>query len=305
MSDCAGFYAFRRYPPNTELAQIVTTDGRAAVRCYLAFIVSAPTQGSHISRVELKAWFARRWQPGKVFSSNEDANKPPPGHPDAPNPQSAVRLSKARKPIDLDSGDVEGFIYDSQEDIFIDADGKAVTPVQMLDEMYTKHCRTLRIGFRIRWNLGTAARWTIRQVVWRGQDAAMRALFALYDIELVNAELRDRKLRNPFHKYRPSDFSRATDKPGERSHFFGFQSSRKSFLTNLTVVVSLFLLAYWKASDVALLRAIYNNPALTTAALIFVFLVADTLGPWLLIRVVCALSRFRDAVLFFIRKVKV
>src|SRR5713101_5767876 len=42
MSDCAGFYAFRRYPAETKLAQIVTADGRPAVRCYLRFVVLPP-----------------------------------------------------------------------------------------------------------------------------------------------------------------------------------------------------------------------------------------------------------------------
>ena len=64
------------------------------------------------------------------------------------------------------------------------------------------------------------------------------------------------------------------------------------------------LLLYWKAPRDWLL-AIYNNTALSTAALILCFLLADAVGPWLLIRVICALSRCRDAVLFFVRKVRV
>jgi hypothetical protein len=54
-----------------------------------------------------------------------------------------------------------------------------------------------------------------------------------------------------------------------------------------------------------LLRAIYNDTALSAAALVVGFLLADTLGPWLLIRIICVLSRFRDSVMFFIRKVNV
>jgi len=110
---------------------------------------------------------------------------------------------------------------------------------------------------------------------------------------------------SPFHKYKPGDFRRITDKPGERSHFFGFQSSQKSFFTNFLVVVAVCPILYWKVPREGLARAIYNNTALSTGALIFAFLLAETLGPWLLIRVICALSRFRDAVLFFIRKVRV
>jgi hypothetical protein len=80
-----------------------------------------------------------------------------------------------RKPVDLDSIDARAFVYDQNEDAFFDDDGKTVSPVQILDEMYNRHCRTLRLGFRIRWNIGSAARWTISRAVWRGQDAAMWA----------------------------------------------------------------------------------------------------------------------------------
>lgn len=301
MSDCAGFYAFRRYPSNTQLAKVVTNDGRPAVRCYLAFIVLAPAKGSTVSRVEVKAWFSRRWISGRIFSTRPEDFQPSPGDPNAPSPQSAVVLDRTRKPLDLDSAVADGFIYDDREDTFINADGKVVAPLQILDDMYWRHCRTLRLGFRIRWSIGSAARWAIRYAVWSGQDAVMWALFKFYDVELVEKE----ELRNPLHEYRPSDFRRVTDKPGERSSFFGFQSSPRSFFTNLIVVAAVCLLLYWKAPREGLLRAIYQNMALTTAALILAFLTADTLLPWLLIRMICALSRLRDAVMFIIRKVKV
>ncbi len=305
MLDCAGFYAFRRYPASTQLAEIVTKDGRPAVRCYLAFIVLAPAKGSTVSRVELKAWFLRRWTSGRIFSTRPEDFQPSPGDPNAPSAQSAAILARTRKPIDLDAMDAGGFIYDHREDAFLDGDGNAVTPIQMLDEMYTKHCRTLRLGFRLRWSIGSAARWAIHRAVWRGQDAAMWALFTFYDVELSDKKLRESQLLNPLHKYNASDFRRVTDKPDERSHFFGFQSSQKSFFTNLIVVATTCLLLYWNAPLDGLLGWIYNNTALSTAALVLGFLLADTLGPWILIRIICALSRFRDAVLFFVRKVRV
>ncbi|MGE5230855.1 MAG: hypothetical protein ACM3NS_03890, partial [Deltaproteobacteria bacterium] len=73
------------------------------------------------------------------------------------------------------------------------------------------------------------------------------------------------------------------EKLGERSHFFGFQSSQKSFVTNLMVIAAGCVLLYWKGPRVGFLRAVYMNTALTTAALIFGFLMADWLGPWILI----------------------
>ena len=299
MSDCAGFYAYRRYPADTDLAALVTNDGRPAVRCYLRFVVERPVQGSHVSPVGLKAWFGARWRPSTVLFSGGDPDQP--GHPDAPTSHSATILNRTQRPIDLDETDVEGFIYDNQEDVFLDGDGCKVTAVQMLEGIYAKHCRTLRLSFRIRWKIGSWARRAMREAVWKSQDAAMWALLTCYDVEVVGDKLTKRV--DVFYKYKVSDFRRITDQEGERSHFFGFQTSRKSFFTNLVVVVVVCLIVYWTVPREGLPRTIYNNTALSTAALIFAFLAADTLGPWLLIRAICMLSRIRDRVLFFIRKV--
>jgi hypothetical protein len=303
MKEDAGFYTFRPYPSDTTLARILTADGRAAVRCYLAFIVEAPAKGSHTSRLILKARLARRWVSGWIVTTGPDPYTPSPGDPNAPTEQSALLLKRARKPIDLDSQDAKGYIYDNGEDKFLDDEGRVVTPLQILEDMFTKHCRTLGLWFRIRWNIGSGARWVVRESVWKSQDVAMWALFNFYDVELVE-DKKDMRW-SFFYKYKPGDFRRVTDKPNERSHFFGFQSSQKSFFTNLSVVVLAFLLLYWLAPRGGLLRVVYNNTALSTAALVFAFLLADTLGPWLLIRIICGLSRVRDTVLFFIRKVRV
>jgi hypothetical protein len=215
MSDCAGFYAFRRYPEGTELARLVTNDGRPAVRCYLRFVVVAPSEGRHVSRVELQAWCRRRLLPDGLFPSRFDPFDGL-GQPDALTSDSAIAFARIRKPRDLEEDDTEGFIYDNQEAKFFDRDGRETTPLRMLDEIYTRHCRTLRLGFRIRWRIGSASRWVIHKAVWRGQDLAMWALFNLYDVELVD-ESKARR-RDPFYKYRFRDFRRIADKPGERGH---------------------------------------------------------------------------------------
>jgi hypothetical protein len=299
--DAPGFYTFRRYPVGTDLASVITADGRPAVRCYLAFIVKRPPAGSTVSPVILKAWFARRWLTGQPMGRLDTA---PSGLPNGPGPASVAVLAKTPKPLDLDSDDdMPGFIYDNVEDVFQDDTGKILTPRQMLEAMYAKHCRTLGRAFRIRWKMGSFGRWTLRQAVWKTQDGAMWILLSFYDVELVDQK--KGMLRNPLREYTPADFHRVADKPNERSHFFGFQTSQKSLFTNLSVVVLVCLTLYYKAPHEGLLRAVYGNTALTTAALVFGFLLADIIGPWLLIRAIGWLSRMRDRVLFFIRKVRV
>jgi hypothetical protein len=188
--------------------------------------------------------------------------------------------------------------------VFLDGKGRETRPIEILEELYEKHCRTLGLTFRIRWNIGSAARWLIREGTWKSQDIAMWALLIFYEVEVIDDE---RKLKrfSFLYKYKPSDFRRVAEKDGERSHFFGFQSSRKNLFTNLTVVVLACLGLYLWGPRTGLLRIVYNNTALTTAALVFGFLLADAVGPWFLIRMICVASRFRDRVLFFIRKVNV
>ena len=51
----------------------------------------------------------------------------------------------------------------------------------------------------------------------------------------------------PTERDHDDDLRRVTDKPGERSNFFGFQTSKKSFLTNLAAVVAICLWRIGKA----------------------------------------------------------
>jgi len=295
--DCPGFFCYRPYPHDSPLARVTTQDGRPAIRCLIQFIVDPPKPSSSVSRVHLHARLSRRWNPGRIWTT-EDPDAYNSSDPDSPSPQSATLLKKVRRPLDLDF--VDDYIYDNREDIFIDDGGNVVGPEQMLERAYTKHCRSYRWRFLIRWKIESALRWIIQKGVWRGQDVAMWLLLNFYDVEL-----KDKDLRNPLHRYLPSEFRRITEEAGERSHFFGFQSSRKSFFTNLVALVAVCVLIYWKAPHTGLIRAIYNNTALTTAALVFGFLVADVTGPWLLIRIICLLSRLRESAMFFIRKVHV
>ena len=87
-------------------------------------------------------------------------------------------------------------------------------------------------------------------------------------------------------------------------HFFGFESSRRALFTNLALVWAATIGLYWLRPFPNFLRTIYINNAMTTAALVFAFLLADVIGPGLLISSVCLLSRIRPSVLFLRRKVR-
>jgi hypothetical protein len=109
---------------------------------------------------------------------------------------------------------------------------------------------------------------------------------------------------DPFREYKAVDFRRISDPDTPLSSFFGFQSSRKSFFTNMLVLGAGFCLAFWTLSRGRIVRAIYDNTALTTASLVLGFLLADVVGPWALIRAICGLSRLKPGKMFITRKVR-
>ncbi len=300
MADCAGFFVQRLYPRDSTLARVVARNGEPVVSCLIQFVVNPPATPGGTSAVSLHAAMydrSRQVVPvrprlGEGFDDND---------PRAPTPDSVALFRQSRHPLALDFP--TEYVYDSAENVFRDSNGQPVTPQQILDHVYECHCRTYRRIFAWRWRVGTALRHAVRELVWRTQDGCLWLLLNLYDIELV--EQRDRTLRDPFHKYRAADFRRITEAAQGYSNFFGFQSSRKSFFTNLVVLAAIYAVFYWKGPRSSFVRTIYNNTALTTAALIFAFLVADQAGPWLLIRSICLMSRLRPMVLFVVRKVPV
>lgn len=303
MTDCSGFFVQRFYPAGSDLARVVARNGDQVLSCLIQFIVRPPRTPGGTSRVVLHARMYDRyrrlihlWPPfGEQFDLDD---------PRAPTPDSLALFRRTRHPVDLDEIDFDlgEHLYEGREGVFLDGEGRRVTPQQMLDHAYECHCRTYGRTFSWRWRVGTWSRHAVRGVVWRGQDAFLWVLLSFYDIDLVGG--RDQVKLDPFHKYKPADFRRVTEKSESRSNFFGFESSRKSFFTNLTVLAICCAALYWTGPRTGLVRAIYNNTALTTAALVFAFLLADLAGPWLLTRSICTLSRLRPLVLFFVRRVR-
>ncbi len=293
MIDCVGFAVTRAYPPNTLLGSVVTKSGTPSIVCWIQFVVDPPPTPSGVSRVHLNVflhdrWKAKHWEPpsSPVYDFDD---------PDCPTPEAVCTLRKAPKPLSLNF--IDNFVYDTMEEKFYDERGQQWTGKAMLDWVYDYHCRTLRWRFRIKRWVGNIARGGIRGLVWHGQKVCMWLLHHGYDITPT-----PEALRNPFHEFEFSDFKRTTDREG--STFFGFQSSKRSLFANLVALAFACLMIYCLVPRFGLLRAIYSNTALTTAALVFGFLIADQLVPLVLQGAVCRLSRLRPGLMFLGAKVR-
>ena len=298
IQDIPGFFTERFYPPGSALARVVTRSRDPAVSCLLSFIVEPQTAPGGTSRVRLHARmrdrfekFHERWL--TVGDSYDFTD------PNMATPESLHLLQHTRHPIALDF--LDDYVYDHGGDVFLDEEGRRVEPLAMLDHAYEDHCATYGPAFTLWYRLGTLRRRATQKAVWRGQDVCLWLTLNLYDIELTAP--REGHERDPFHKYRPEEFRRKTEAAG-KSHFFGFESSRRALFTNLALVWAATIGLYWLRPFPNFLRTIYINNAMTTAALVFAFLLADVIGPGLLISSVCLLSRISPSVLFLRRKVR-
>jgi hypothetical protein len=183
---------------------------------------------------------------------------------------------------------VTDFFYDCAEGRFYGPQGE-VTGAQILEETYALHCSTLGLVARSKAWLRGIRRNAARRIVWRGQDGCLWLLEHGYDVK--PKQMKGSPFAQPFRIYKRSDFVRSSDEKG--SHFFGFQSSKRSLFSNLVILVAAVACAYIWLPQAEALRFIYRNTPLSTVALVFVFLMADQVVPLLLIVTVCGLSRLR------------
>ena len=291
-----GFAVRRPYPPTSKLGRAVTQRGTPAVFSVIQFIVRPPTTPQGVSRVSLHVFLKNPWAEKHIAPPS--LRRDDFSDPECPTPESLYLLQRAPKPIELNF--IEEFFYDATDGKFYAASGE-VTAKELLDCVYDYHCRTLGWCFRIKWRSRETACTILRELVWRGQDRCMWLLQHGYDI-VPKPDRKRSLIHEPLHEYKFSDFDRVTDE--DKSSFFGFQSSKRSLFSNLAVLSLAFLLIYYVLPRFTILRVIYVNTALSTAALLFGFLLADQLVPLGLQGVVCLLSRFRVPVLFIGKKVK-
>lgn len=153
-TNAAGFAIFRRYPSGTSPAAVVTRNGDPALTCMLKLIVEAGSETKGISRVRLSASVHNPYR----------FKRPVPdyGDPDCPTQESLDTFKKSYRPVDVEIE--ESYFYDEFEDKFLGPEG-AVTGQQMLDFAYDYHLRTLRWGFRLKWQTLEALRYAAFKLV--------------------------------------------------------------------------------------------------------------------------------------------
>jgi hypothetical protein len=296
IADVPGFAVRRAYPAGSDLAEILNRDGDQLVKAIIQFIVEPSTASGGTSAVILRAWVFPRSKATRLFAGLRELS---PKDPDAPTPDSLARWDRARKPSEVEL--LGQFIYDAGGDQFLDSAGTPVAPSAMLDRVYQAHLRTLQRSFVWPQKAESALHWLVRLVVFRGQAGLVWILLNRYDIEL--ALPRDRI--SPFHRFKLANFVRMKIEPGgERSEFFGLVSSRKNLVTNLVVLALVASLMYCYAPRTGLLQAIYDNDALTTAALLLAFFTVDYFGQLVLKLLICGLSRLKEPVAFLPRWIR-
>ncbi len=284
--DSAGFSVKRPYPAASPPALVVTGNGAPYNTCIIGIAVEAPQTPNGLSRVYGAADLYERCQERHRSSRHNFTD------PDCPTEATFYRFKSAPRPQAVQL--TAEFFYDCADGRFYGPQGQ-LTGQQILDLLYNAHRATL--GRRARVKAWCSRRWrnTVRRLVWGGQDVCLWLLQHGYDIE--PREDNGSPFAAPFRVYKWSDFVRRSDEKG--THFFGFQSSKRSLFSNLIVLVFIVAIVYWLLPHAGILRAVYRNTPLSTAFLVFAFLMVDQLVPRLLQGIVWGLCRLRLKDLFF------
>jgi len=288
LNDAAGFSVKRDYPAGTAITQALTPSGKKNYCVLIHFVARAPTAPSGIQRVELAARLRGAWEETHQTAWDTYDYR----NPDCPTPE-AVATARRLGALSLD---FDEFYYDAGEERFY-AESGPVTGEEMLNYAYATHCRTLEPLFRLRYRLKSAVLSSIRGLVWNSQEIALWLLEHGYEIVPKTGE----KYVSPFHRFKLSEFQRATDAGG--TTFFGFRVSPRSLFSNMVLLGAACVLLYYTARRKPLVRAVYHSTPLTTMALLLGFMVAHEGGPFVLKLAVCGLARLKRRTMFFRRKV--
>ncbi len=289
-TNAAGFAIFRRYPPGTPPAGVITRSGKPALTCMLKLIVERQSETKDISRVRLLATVHNPYRLRRPVPDYED--------PDCPTQESLHAFKKSYRPVDVEIED--SYFYDEVEDKFFGPEGE-VTGQQMLAFAFDYHLRTLKWRFRMKWQTIEALRYAAYKLVWGGQETCLLLLEHGYRIKRTDKTYYG--LKSPFHQFSFKDFEE-TFEPSS-ADFYGLKVPPRRLFSNLCVLMGILYLAFLLSSRSDFLRAIYRSQALTTAFLLFGYLLADQAIPMVLKSLVWGLSRLRFRTLFIFSKVKV
>ena len=292
-TDGLGFSVRRNYPPDTDLARVVNGRGEPDVCCLIHFgVLPSPAVGG-VRKMRFSSSLFKRWGHNRFLNDYDFSD------PACLTPESVRLLKRATKPKDLRFDESE-FVFDTADGQFYDEHGRLVTGKQILDYLYDYHCRTLRRWFRIKSRVRDLYEHGLRHLLKGLLRGAGWLLEHGYDIQ---ATVPQKDFQFLFHKFTFADFKRLSDDKG--THFFGFESSKRSLFSNMLLLAVSCVLAYAYLPRCGFCRAVYQNAPLSTAALVFAFLALDQLTPLFLKAIVCGVSRVRPMTLFIIRKVKV
>lgn len=279
-----GFSTKRDYPADSEIARVITARGRPDLCCLIHFTVPRLSVSGGVRRTRFRVMTFSRWigsHPDRLPGEYDYAD------PDCPTAESVHLLSQLPKLTTLTDADVPvSFFYDTADGYFYNQDGVRVTGKYILDYLFVSHSRTRSGWVRLKDRASAAGIRSIRRAFRRSQNVAVWLLEHGYDIRPT---CHDRRWYFVYtHLF--SDFERVCAE--SNSHFFGFQSSKRSLRSNTFLLVLICLLAYLFLPRGGFFGAIYHSVPLTMVALVLVFLLLDLVVPALLKAVVCLAARW-------------
>lgn len=203
---------------------------------------------------------------------------------DCPTEQSVIASKKTPRPVDLSAFDQ--YAYDHNNNEFLDADGKILEGISIIDDLYENHLTTVDQfkGLVFRWKLASRNKtgalcetvrgifkWLLRTICGRTleQDVMKRGLWG---------------------SYRPEDMKLLKT---ESIDVFGYKASKNVIVTFCSLLLLGYSVIHWTPLSSSWLTGIANNSLLSFAFSILLISFLDHALPTIFLWLINGLNKLR------------
>ena len=207
---------------------------------------------------------------------------------DCPTEDSVIASKKTPKPVDLSV--FNQYMYDHDRDVFLNADGKTIEGISIIDDLYERHLATVDKfkGLVFRWKLASQNRFAafceaLREVLkWLLKKICGRALEP------------DEAMRGIWGDYRPEDMKLLNT---ESFVIFGYKTSINVMVTFCILILVGSLIVYWTSLSLPWFNGIAKNSLLVVVFSILIISFLDRMLPKLFFLAINGLNRLKRKIL--------
>lgn len=274
-----GFSVQRPYPPKCRYSPPVTEDGTPDTYAFVGVVYEPDRRSSdkpNLVPISAKVsafsrYISKHWD----YDFSDKA---------CPTEESVTASKKTPKPVDLSAFDQ--YFYDHQRDVFLDADGKEIEGIDIINGLYDSHLATVYKlkGLVFRWKL------TSRNKASALCEAIRESLKWLLKAICGRSLEPDEIMRGIYDDYRPEDVKLLKT---ERIDVFGYKASKNVIVTFSILLLLGYTFLHFSSNTSPWLRGIADNSLLAFAFSVLCITCLDHALPKALLWLINVTNRLR------------